>query len=66
MRRVLIGHSLALADAAPGTQRPDSAPAIGIGPSSSHTLGPMRAEQLLPIAFAETSLGGLAVNTVEC
>ncbi|MGH6782598.1 MAG: L-serine ammonia-lyase [Sphingomonadaceae bacterium] len=59
-----------LADAAPGTARPDAARAIsiaelftiGIGPSSSHTVGPMRAA----FAFAEEAADRGAVASVTC
>ncbi|WP_346300782.1 serine dehydratase beta chain [Halomonas sp. BM-2019] len=33
---------------------------IGVGPSSSHTVGPVRAK------YKETSTGGLAVSAIEC
>ncbi len=45
---------------------------IGIGPSSSHTVGPMRAAGTFaegPAAVGlldRTSRGGLAVNVIEC
>jgi L-serine dehydratase len=57
-------------DAAPGTERPDSARAIsvaelftiGIGPSSSHTVGPMRAAR----DFAQRAAARGTVVTVRC
>jgi L-serine dehydratase len=59
-----------LADAAPAAERPDSARAIsvtelftiGIGPSSSHTVGPMRAA----FAFAEHAVAGGKVVRIVC
>ncbi|SDU05590.1 Serine dehydratase beta chain [Pseudomonas orientalis] len=37
---------------------------ILIGPSSSHTVGPMRAD--MKSKYKETVRGGLAVNIIEC
>ncbi|SNT04750.1 L-serine dehydratase [Sphingomonas laterariae] len=59
-----------LADAAPGTTRPDATRAIsltelftiGIGPSSSHTVGPMRAA----FAFAADAVERGTVASVQC
>ncbi|QEV23119.1 hypothetical protein CP976_02325 [Streptomyces coeruleorubidus] len=40
---------------------------IGIGPSSSHTVGPMRAARMFVVVkYKETARGGLAVNIIEC
>jgi hypothetical protein len=54
---------------------------IGIGPSSSHTVGPMRAAGMsldkaiktlretgadMKDKYKETARGGLAVNVIEC
>jgi L-serine dehydratase len=59
-----------IADAAPGTERLDSARAIsvaelftiGVGPSSSHTVGPMRAA----FDFASRAIEKGAVERVRC
>ena len=38
-----------------------------IGPSSSHSVGPMRATGAdMSTKYKETSRGGLAVNVIEC
>jgi L-serine dehydratase len=40
---------------------------IGIGPSSSHTVGPMRETGAdMKTKYKETARGGLAVNIIEC
>ena len=41
---------------------------IGIGPSSSHTVGPMRAARRFvgQAKYKETARGGLAVNVIAC
>jgi L-serine dehydratase len=59
-----------ISDATPGTEKPDSARAIsltelftiGVGPSSSHTVGPMRAAR----DFADRMHGRGAVVRVSC
>ena len=38
---------------------------IGIGPSSSHTVGPMRAARLFAVALSESGLQG-AVHRIRC
>jgi len=70
MRGVLTVPTATIADTGPGTERPDSARAIsvielftiGIGPSSSHTVGPMRAAR----DFAERTAALGAVANVRC
>lgn len=59
-----------ISDIEPGTERPDSARAIsvtelftiGVGPSSSHTVGPMRAA----LDFAQRISGDRAIGRVQC
>ena len=67
---VVAGAEPAIGDATPGTERPDLSRAIsvtelftiGVGPSSSHTVGPMRAA----FDFAERAVARGEVARLRC
>jgi hypothetical protein len=71
VRSAMVGAVSVLSGCAPAKDEVSTAEKVGPGPSSSHTIGPIRITvdvqaQEMNSKYKETSEGGLAVSVVLC